>query len=50
VETMLHEDNKRTDILKIIAIITMLVDHIGYVFFPQHVFLRGIGRLTIILC
>ena len=40
------EDNKRTDILKIIAIIAMLIDHIGYAFYPQHLFLRGIGRLA----
>lgn len=33
-------------ILKIIAIIAMVVDHVGYIFFPQHLWLRVIGRLT----
>lgn len=32
--------------LKIIAIITMLIDHIGGILFPQYVFLRIIGRLA----
>jgi len=32
--------------LKLIAILTMLLDHIGYVFFPQEEWLRWIGRLT----
>lgn len=33
-------------ILKIIAIIAMVFDHIGYIFFPQQTWLRAIGRLT----
>lgn len=32
--------------LKMIAIITMLVDHIGCVLFPQYVILREIGRVS----
>lgn len=32
--------------LKIIAIISMLIDHIGYVFFPEVRILRIIGRLA----
>lgn len=35
-----------TFVLKIIAIITMLVDHIGYVFFPNELFFRLIGRIA----
>lgn len=32
--------------LKLIAIITMLIDHIGGILFPQYIFLRIIGRLA----
>ena len=32
--------------LKIIALITMLIDHIGSIFFPEMLFLRFIGRLA----
>lgn len=32
--------------LKLIAIITMLIDHIGAIFFPQYMILRYIGRLA----
>lgn len=32
--------------LKLLALVTMLIDHIGAVFFPQHLFLRYIGRLS----
>lgn len=32
--------------LKIIACLTMLIDHVGYTFFPQALWLRMIGRLA----
>lgn len=32
--------------LKIIALITMFIDHIGYVTFPNHFWLRYIGRIA----
>lgn len=32
--------------LKLIALITMTVDHVGMLLFPQHLFLRLIGRLA----
>ncbi len=32
--------------LKMIAIITMLIDHIGYIFFPQTMAFRAIGRIA----
>ena len=32
--------------LKIIAILTMLTDHIGYVFFPDAIVLRLVGRIA----
>lgn len=38
--------NLNTDILKIIAMISMLIDHIGYVFFPEAAAFRWIGRLA----
>lgn len=33
-------------ILKLIAIIAMVLDHVGAVFFPSEMWLRAIGRLT----
>ena len=33
-------------ILKLIAMVTMLVDHLGYVFFPEYLWLRYVGRLA----
>lgn len=38
--------NNRNDVLKLIAIITMLLDHIGYMFFPKTVIFRAIGRIA----
>lgn len=32
--------------LKIIALVTMLIDHIGYVFFPEIIWFRVIGRIA----
>lgn len=32
--------------LKIIAIVTMLIDHVGAVFFPEHTIFRIIGRVS----
>jgi len=32
--------------LKMIAAVTMLIDHVGYIFFPQYVLLRIIGRIS----
>ncbi len=32
--------------LKIIACLTMLIDHLGAVFFPQYIYLRIIGRIA----
>lgn len=32
--------------LKLIALATMIIDHIGIVFFPKHFFMRYIGRLS----
>lgn len=34
------------DYLKLIAMITMLIDHVGAYFFPELIFLRIIGRLS----
>lgn len=38
--------NIDTDFLKIIAIISMFIDHIGMVFFPQYYIFRWIGRIA----
>lgn len=37
---------KKDDTLKIIALITMLIDHIGYLLLPQFFILRIIGRIS----
>ena len=34
------------DVLKLIAVITMFIDHIGSILFPQIIFLRIIGRIS----
>ncbi|MBU3142605.1 TraX family protein [Clostridium sp. CF012] len=36
----------RNDMLKLLALVTMLVDHIGYMYFPNEILLRIIGRLA----
>lgn len=36
----------RNDTLKLFAMLTMLIDHIGYMFFPQYRIFRTIGRLA----
>lgn len=38
--------NTNTNFIKLIAIITMTIDHIGYVFFPNAIILRIIGRIA----
>lgn len=35
--------------LKIIALLTMIVDHIGFIFFPDESYLRIIGRVAFVL-
>lgn len=37
---------KKDDTLKLIALITMLIDHIGYLLLPQFFILRIIGRVS----
>lgn len=37
---------QRNDILKLIAITTMIIDHVGWVLFPNLIILRLIGRLS----
>jgi hypothetical protein len=36
----------KNDILKLFGIITMAIDHIGLIFFPDHLLFRYIGRLA----
>jgi len=45
-EKMSAEPAPRNDVLKLIAMITMLTDHIGHMFFPQHAIFRSVGRLA----
>lgn len=40
------EKTKRNDMLKLIALISMVIDHIGLFFFPKVIFLRILGRLA----
>jgi hypothetical protein len=37
---------ERNDFLKVLACIFMLIDHIGYMFFPQFIIFRIVGRLA----
>ncbi len=37
---------KRNDILKIIALVTMFIDHMGVLLFPGAIYLRFIGRIA----
>lgn len=37
---------QRNDLLKLLALATMLIDHIGYMFYPQEQLFRIIGRLS----
>ncbi len=39
-------ESKRNDVLKLIAIITMIIDHIGAAFFPEVTLFRTIGRIA----
>ena len=39
--------NLDTGLLKLIAILSMAVDHVGSVFFPKYPVFRWIGRLTV---
>ncbi|HHT20966.1 MAG TPA: hypothetical protein GXZ74_05980 [Tissierellia bacterium] len=39
-------NNRRQDILKIVAMVTMLIDHIGLLFFPEEPTFRLIGRVA----
>lgn len=38
--------NRNGDFLKFIAMLTMLIDHIGYLFFPSQITWRIVGRLA----
>ncbi|MCB1720581.1 MAG: hypothetical protein H6860_01810 [Rhodospirillales bacterium] len=35
------------DLLKALALVLMVVDHVGYFFFPEEIWLRVIGRLSV---
>ncbi|WP_367275868.1 TraX family protein [Niallia sp. MER 6] len=37
---------QHNEILKLIAIISMLIDHIGLIFFPESTFMRILGRIA----
>ncbi len=45
-ETSIKTIKKRNDILKLIAILTMLIDHVGATFFPNIITFRIIGRIA----
>jgi hypothetical protein len=44
--TLSDNKKKHNEILKLIAILTMVIDHVGYLFFPQYIIFRIIGRIT----
>lgn len=39
-------EKKHSEALKLIAAVSMVIDHIGFVFYPKLIFLRLIGRLA----
>ncbi|MDF2593180.1 MAG: conjugal transfer protein TraX [Clostridia bacterium] len=41
-----YRNAHRNDLLKLLALATMLVDHIGYMYFPNEMLFRIIGRLA----
>lgn len=41
-----HGKEQRNDLLKLIAMVTMFIDHLGYLFFPEMTILRTIGRIA----
>lgn len=43
---ILQKNAYRNDVLKILAMVTMFIDHIGYMFFPGQMIYRTIGRLA----
>lgn len=43
---VLQRNSYRNDLLKLLALLTMLVDHIGYMFYPNEMLFRIIGRLA----
>lgn len=45
-ENKLIISNTDTGLLKIIAVVSMLIDHVGAVLFPSAIFLRIIGRIA----
>lgn len=45
-QKVLQRNTYRNDLLKMLALLTMLVDHIGYMFFPGEMMFRIIGRLA----
>ncbi|MDF2673199.1 MAG: conjugal transfer protein TraX, partial [Clostridiales bacterium] len=42
----LEKISYRNDALKILAMVTMFIDHVGYMFFPGQMLYRTIGRLA----
>lgn len=42
----IQRSTHRNDLLKLLALVTMLIDHIGYMFFPYETLYRIIGRLA----
>lgn len=40
------QKSHRNDLLKIIALVTMLIDHVGYLYFPEEMMFRTIGRIA----
>lgn len=42
----LNKKSNYQDVLKIIALITMIIDHIGLFLLPEHIYLRAIGRVA----
>ena len=46
VQTLVRPNKGNVDVLKLIGVLAMLIDHIGFGFLPQYPILRIIGRLA----
>ncbi len=45
-QTAIPNKTHRNDLLKIVALVTMLIDHVGYLYFPHEMMFRTIGRIA----
>lgn len=47
INKLIIQKENNYEFLKLFALLTMFIDHIGFIFFPEYEFLRWIGRLAL---